>query len=108
MAEPTARELSMLHPAEPDADTRLRAVEELDEFVAEIVRCAHRRGIHVPPHLFDWAVGEGSWAVALFAARCPHAALRTAVRQWVAPYIASHFGNLREVLACLLQLEESK
>jgi hypothetical protein len=107
----------LLNADEPDADPRLRAVDELDEFIAEIVRCAHRRGIGVPPRLFDWAVGEGSWAVALFAARRlpgggasqpgPDAALRHAVRQWVAPYIASHFECLREVLVLLLP-EESK
>lgn len=91
-------------------DPRLRAVAALDEFVAEIVSCAHRRGVAIPPRLFDWASGEGSWVVERFVLRSlPDAgsglaratgldtALRCAVRYWVAPYIVARFEGLRQL-----------
>ena len=101
----------MLHVA--PGDPRVRAVDALDEFVAEIVRCAHRRRIVIPPALFDWAVGEGTWAVERFTAHClpadepappcPDAVLRCAVRRWVAPFIAARFESLKEVCPELQQ-----
>lgn len=91
-------------PAAPD-DPRLRAVAALDDFVAEIVAQARARGVAVPPRLFDWASGEGSWVVERFVLRSvPDAgrgapgldtALRCAVRYWVAPYLVTRFEALR-------------
>jgi hypothetical protein len=93
-------------PASHD-DPRLVAVAALDEFIAQIVSCAHRKGVAIPPRLFDWASGEGTWVVERFVLRSLpraisetrglHTALRCAVRHWVAPYIVARFEQLRQL-----------
>jgi hypothetical protein len=83
----------------PPDDPPLLAVAAFDEFIADIVRHAHKAGLHVPSRLFDWAVGEGTRLVerrsrqGLIAPGCTQA-----VRAWASPWIAALFPELRPVL----------
>ncbi|TWO70499.1 hypothetical protein FN976_16105 [Caenimonas sedimenti] len=91
----------------PASDPPLLAVEALDEFVAEIVRQAHARGLHVPSRFFDWATGDGTRLVERLVRRravppggAPQellTALRCGVRYWVAPWVVARFPELREL-----------
>jgi hypothetical protein len=93
-------------PHPPPDDPPLLAVAALDDFVAEIVRQAHARGMVLPPRFFDWSTDEGTRLVErLVRRRRVHApapgragelatALRCGVRYWIAPWVVVRFPEL--------------
>jgi len=85
----------------PPDDPPLLAVAALDDFIAEIVRCAHKANVQVPSSLFDWAVGEGTHLVERLARQGhirPGQCCR-GVRDWAGPWIAKLFPELSPFVA---------